>query len=84
MPERSQTLTVWRREDFLLYSCRFIAKHLFVFTFKVSQYHAYDNRRSNQVFGLIIGQCDISGYAQAGLQFVGAIHEFATANFFQV
>lgn len=32
MLDRSQTLTVWRRESFLLYSCGFIAKHLFVFT----------------------------------------------------
>jgi hypothetical protein len=32
MPDRSQTLIVWRRVGFLLYSCGFIAKHLFVFT----------------------------------------------------
>jgi hypothetical protein len=65
MPDRSQTLIFWRREGFLLHVCGFIAKHLFVFTIKVSQYHAYDNRRPNQVCGLIRGPCDISGYAQA-------------------
>jgi hypothetical protein len=63
MPDRSQTLIVWRREGFLLYSCGFIAKHLFVFTLKVSQYHAYDNRRPSQLSGLILGPCAISGYA---------------------
>ncbi len=66
MPDRSQTLIVWRTEGFLVYNCGFIAKHLSVFTFKVSQYHAYDNRRPNQVSGLVIGPCDISGYAVAG------------------
>jgi hypothetical protein len=66
MSDRSQTLVVWRREDFLLNTVGFIAKHLFVFTPEVSQYHAYDNRRPNQVSGLIIGPCDISGYALAG------------------
>ena len=66
MPDHSQTLTVWRREGFLVYSCGFIAKHLFVFTCSVSQYHAYDNRRPIQLSGLIIGPCDISGYALAG------------------
>jgi hypothetical protein len=66
MPDRSQTLIVWRREGFLVYSSGFIAKHLSVFTVKVSQYHAYDNRRPNQQCGLVIGPCDISGYALAG------------------
>jgi hypothetical protein len=61
MPDRSQTLTVWRREGFLFYPCGSIAKHLFVFTCEVSQYHAFDNRRPNQIAGLIIGLWDISG-----------------------
>ena len=46
--------------------CGFIAKHLFVFTLEVSQYHAFDYRRPNQVYGLIIGPCDTSGYAFHG------------------
>ena len=45
----------------------FIAKHLFVFTYGVSQYHAFDNRRPNQKTGLISnGPCVNTGYAQAG------------------
>jgi hypothetical protein len=47
-----------------LYLRVLIAKHLFVFTFEVSQYHAFDFRRPTQLYGLIIGPCDKSGYAQ--------------------
>ncbi len=45
----------------------FIAKHLSVFTLWVSQYHASDKRRPNQIFDLTLsGSCPKPGYAVLG------------------
>ena len=78
MPERSQTLNVWRREGFFFYFYGFIAKHLFVFTSVVTQFHAFDNRRPNQDSDLTIGPCDILRYARARYSYRYEVWFFST------